>query len=66
MVQRADGPARRAGLQRGDVILSVNGEDASTLDRFRELVAQAGAQGAAALLVQRGGARLFLALRLPQ
>ena len=66
MVQRADGPARRAGLQRGDVILSVNGEDASTLDRFRELVAQAGAPGAAALLVQRGGARLFLALRVPQ
>ncbi len=64
-VQRAEGPAQRAGLQRGDVILSVNGEETATLDAFRSRLAQSLPGGTAALLVQRGGMRQFLALRLP-
>jgi serine protease Do len=62
-VQRAEGAARRAGLQPGDVIVSVNGEPVQSVAGFHALIGQAGAM--AALLVERAGGRVFLALRVP-
>jgi serine protease Do len=62
-VQRAEGAARRAGLQPGDVIVSVNGEPVRSVAGFHALIEKAGA--VAALLVERAGGRVFLALRVP-
>ena len=57
---------RRAGLARGDIILSVNGKAVSSAEGFRNALAAAGKGATVALLVQRGGVRNFLAMRLPR
>jgi serine protease Do len=60
LVHHADSHAQQAGLERGDVILSVNGEPAATVSRFRAIV-ESSAEAGVALLVQRAGGRLFVA-----
>ena len=65
LVQRAAGAARRAGLLAGDVILRVNGRGTRSVESFNRAVASAPRGEAVALLVQRGGTRTFLALRIP-
>jgi serine protease Do len=61
LVERAQGAARDAGVQRGDFILNVNGQSVKTIKEFREAVEQAGK--AVALLVQRGGSQIFIPVR---
>jgi len=61
LVERAQGVARDAGVQRGDFILNVNGRPVKTVKEFREAVAKAGK--AVALLVQRGGSQIFIPVR---
>ena len=63
LVQRVNAVASRAGMEVGDVILAVNGQPVGTLAALAEAVAEA--DGSAALLVQRRGARVFVALELP-
>jgi serine protease Do len=65
-VERARDAGQRAGLLRGDIILSLNGTRLSTPQDFQRLVASAGRGATIALLVQRDGNRLFLPLRLPR
>jgi serine protease Do len=65
LVRQAEGPAQRAGLIPGDIIVSVNGRAVDTPYAFNEALAAAGKGASVALLVQREGARSFLALRLP-
>jgi serine protease Do len=48
----------RAGLRRGDIVVSVNSAEIDTLKDFQKALAQARRSGAATLLVQRGY-RLF-------
>lgn len=62
MVEQVTGPAARAGLQRGDVILALNNQPVRTVEDFRKLVAAAGNRFA--LLIQRGDARLFIPVRI--
>lgn len=62
IVQNATGAAARAGIQPGDVVLSVNGEPVSSVDQLRALVAKAGKR--VALLIQRDDARLFVPVDL--
>lgn len=62
MVEQVTGPAARAGLQRGDVILALNNQPVRTVEDFRKLVAAAGNRFA--LLIQRGDARLFVPVRI--
>jgi serine protease Do len=66
VVERASGAAERAGLARGDLILSVNGSPVSAPPDFQRLVERAGKGATVALLVQREGVRQFLPLRLPR
>jgi serine protease Do len=54
----ANGPAKRAGLRSGDVILSVNGELASSPDSLQVPLGQG--RKKLALLVLRGDERLFV------
>jgi serine protease Do len=62
LVERADGAAAKAGLQRGDVVLAVNGEPVFSVEQFSGLVTRAGSQ--IALLIQRGDSRLFVPVRI--
>lgn len=65
-VQRVEpGPAQEAGLRRGDIILSVNSAAVKDAAQFERLVGRLPAGKVARLLVQRGGAPLWLALRVP-
>ncbi len=62
VVEAASGQAARAGLQTGDVILSLNNQPVSSAAQFRQLVEKAGKRFA--LLIQRGNARLFIPFKL--
>jgi serine protease Do len=62
VVEDVQGPAARAGIQPGDVLLALNGTRVESADQLRSLVAKAGDH--LALLVARGGARLFVPLDL--
>ncbi|MBP9217757.1 MAG: DegQ family serine endoprotease [Sterolibacterium sp.] len=58
----ANGPAARAGIQPGDIILSVNGEKVTSAEQLQK--AAEGRDKHLALQVQRGDNRLFVPLRL--
>ncbi len=58
----ASGPAARAGIRPGDVIVSINGQPVDSLDRLRSQLDHAGKN--VALLVQRGDQRLFVPINL--
>jgi serine protease Do len=62
LVQQAEGPAAKAGIQAGDVILSVNGVPTRTVGEVRSAIAKAGKN--AALLVQRGGDKIFVPVEM--
>jgi serine protease Do len=62
VVEEAEGPAARAGIQAGDVVLAVNGTRVTSVDQLRGLAAKAGKH--AALLVERGEARIFIPVDL--
>ena len=55
-----DGPAARAGIRPGDVIVSANGEQVSSVDQLKKQLGHAGKR--IALLVQRGEQRMFVAV----
>jgi serine protease Do len=56
--------AEDAGLQRGDVIVSVNGEDVESVEDFDKEIAKAKGDGLARLRVRRGNTHTFLMLKL--
>ncbi|KMN82153.1 serine protease Do [Chromobacterium alkanivorans] len=62
LIQKAQGPAARSGLQAGDVILGLNQVEVSTIASFEKALASA--KGHIALLVRRNEAVLFVPLRL--
>jgi serine protease Do len=62
LVEQVAGPAARAGIQAGDVILSLNGNQVKTVEELRKLVSQAGKR--VALLVQRDDAKIFVPVDL--
>jgi serine protease Do len=62
VVEDVTGPAARAGIRPGDVIVSVNGEPVPGVDKLRAAVGKAGRR--VALLIQRGDNRLFVPVEL--
>lgn len=62
LVEQASGPAALAGVQSGDLLLSINGKPVSSVDQVREAVAQSGKS--VALLVQRGTEKIFVPVRV--
>jgi len=62
LVENVTGPAARAGIRPGDVIVSVNGEPVGGADKLRAAVGKAGKR--VALLIQRGDSRLFVPVEL--
>jgi len=62
VVEQVSGPARRAGIRRGDVLLSLNGVPLKSSEDLRERVAKSGKS--AALLVQREDQQLFVPVDL--
>lgn len=62
LVQDAQGAAAKAGIEPGDIILSVNGERVASVEQLRELLAKSGKR--AALLIGRGDAKLFVPVDL--
>jgi len=64
LVEEAEGQAARVGIQRGDVILSLNNRDVKTVEQFNQLLAQFKPGNTFALLVRRGNNALFVPLRM--
>jgi serine protease Do len=62
VVESVAGPAAKAGIQRGDVILAVNGTPVKTVDELREAVNRKA--GAIAVLVQREDAQIYVPVNL--
>jgi serine protease Do len=58
----ADGPAARAGIEPGDVILSANGTPVASVEQLRKQLA--GSDKRIALLIQRGDRRIFVPIKL--
>ncbi len=60
----SSGPARKAGVRRGDVILMINNTDVKDTKHFKEIIDNLPANKSVPLLVQRRGGPVFLALKL--
>ena len=58
LIEDAAGPSALAGVQPGDVLLSINGTPASSAEQVRAVVAKSGKS--VALLIQRGTDRIFV------
>jgi len=61
LVEDVSGPAERAGIQPGDVVLAVNGTPAKSVEQVRAAVA--GSEKTVALLIQRGSEKIFVPIR---
>jgi serine protease Do len=62
MVEDVAGPAARAGIQPGDVVLGINGQPARSVEQVRAIV---GARPKSiALLIDRNGQKIFVPIRI--
>ncbi len=66
LVEDAKGAATRAGLHRGDVILSVGNTEVLSLDQFNDALKQIPKGHNVALLVRRGDNTSYVAIRLDE
>jgi serine protease Do len=62
VVENASGPAARAGIQAGDVIVSVGSAKVTTVDELKRHVDKAA--GSVALLIDRNGQKIFVPVRI--
>ncbi len=62
LIEDAGGAAANAGVQPGDVLLSVNGRPVNTIEQVRDVVSKS--DKSVALLIQRGEDKIFIPVRL--
>jgi serine protease Do len=62
--QIGKGPAADAGIERGDVILRVGNSVVRDVEEFENLIADVPAGKSIAVLIQRRGSPVFLAIKL--
>jgi len=62
VVEQVAGPAARAGIQPGDVVLGIDGQPAATVDQVRSLVRSH--PKTVALLIERDGQKIFIPVKL--
>lgn len=62
VVQQASGPAAMAGVQAGDVLISINGTPVKNIDQVRAAVAKS--EKSVALLILRGDSKIFVPVNL--
>jgi serine protease Do len=62
VIMQASGPAALAGVQAGDVLISVNGIPVKSIDEVRTTVAKS--QKSVALLILRDGSKIFVPVTL--
>jgi serine protease Do len=62
LIQGVAGPAARAGLTPGDVLLAINGQAVSSVEQVKSVMAQK--PKSVALLVERRGERIFVPVNL--
>jgi serine protease Do len=60
VVGAVQGAAAKAGIQPGDVVIAVNGEQVESVPQFRGLLDKVGDGKPVALLIQRGEARIYV------
>lgn len=65
LVNRVEGPAAAAGIQRGDIILALNNTRVQTLEQFSQLITQVRPGQTLALLIQREGNALYVPITIP-
>ena len=63
MSEVSDGPAKRAGIREGDLILMLNNQKVANSDDFERLAVELPQGKAVSVLVQRQGNPIFLALK---
>lgn len=63
LVQEVSGAAAKAGLQVGDVILSLNNADVASVEEFNKALGAAADKKVLALLVRRGDSSRFITLK---
>ena len=61
-----DGVAAKAGIRRGDIILSFDRTDVNSTEQLAKLVKESPAGQPIAVLIKRQAATQFLALTLPE
>ena len=62
VVENASGPAARAGIRRGDVVVLVNGKPVKTANDLQSAAAKA--KGTLAVLVKRGDQSIFVPIEI--
>ncbi|MGE5865644.1 MAG: Do family serine endopeptidase [Rhizobacter sp.] len=62
LVENASGPAARAGINPGDVVLAINGKPVTTVEQVRSVIE--GKPKSVALLIERDGERIFVPVNL--
>ena len=62
VVENVGGPAERAGIQPGDVLLAINGKPVQSVEQVKSVLS--GKPKSVALLVQRDGDKIFVPVQL--
>ncbi len=60
----AESPAAESGLQRGDIIISINQKPAGSLKEYYSAINEAKKKGSATILARRGNTSIYFAVKL--